>query len=587
MTRPTDLSSDPESSSGRLAFYTGMGLLAFVLVQAAYAMALNRLYYQYYGAFYDSMSYYARMVAVMDLSRTEGFFAGMAKAATNSTVFLPFGFMPFLAKWVEPTRFFATALQSVWVFGLGASLLVYFTWCRKVVLPLALALGLLFVSTHAIYFYNGGLSDFRMDLQLYLLFGITITWFLIALHQGRRWTWLVFGFAAGLCCLGRATSPVYIGLTCVPMALPVFFQGREKILTTLKGVALSAVICLVVAGWFFVLNWKHLHYYYFVWNLDANARLPLATSIRHFFFAWDSAGAAIIWSILGCGVIALSCWVAPLVLHPSAAGWKAGVLGWLRAIEWRAMAPALMPAGYLALSGAGLNPFVSMPSTFGIMLCVVSLAGRWPARGWRVSAIALVAFTGAGWSALSGVPSHSVAPGRTNRAEAYRAIDRAITHAVAGPTRGRVLVSQVSLGYYHNAALASYFTFDRPLPRTAEGFELAGKQLILLGQHLCAPPTEVEWKKFPGNSDEERIAYVVDTLTHNADFVILPTGKTADYLASHVPYNYINRFTPVIRARLLGDGAWIPLSDPIAVTDDEEYLVYRNSRLAPPSVAPP
>ncbi len=572
----------PSPASGptprQLAGYAMLALLAFVIVQSGYAMALNQLYYLHHGAFYDSMAYYQSMVMIMDTTRAEGFFTGMAKAATDSTVFLPFGFMPFLAKWFEPTRLFATALQSAWVFGLGASLLVYFAWCRRVVLPLALALSLLFLSTHAIYFYNGGLSDFRMDLQLYLLFGITLTWFLIALHQGRTWTWLLFGFAAGLCCLGRATSPVYIGLTCLPMALPVFFQGHEKILATCKGVALSAVTCVVVAGWFFVLNWKHLHYYYFVWNLDANAKLPLATSIQHLRFAWDSAGPVILWAAFLAALIAASEWFLPL-FRPGAEDWEKPALAWLRTIEWRALAPALAPAGYLVLSGAGLNPFVSMPSAFGLILTLVSLAGRWPARGWRVPVIALVALTGAGWSAVSGIESHAVSPGRFNWADAYRTIDRALVTHSATMKSDRLVVAQISCGYYHNNALASFYNFDHPLPRTREGFVLNGRQLVLLGKYVYSAATEVEWKVHPGATDTERIGNIAAALNAEAHFAILPTEKTAGTLARDLPANYINRFTPAIRARLLATGSWVAISMPFAVTDQEDYVVYRNTGL--------
>jgi hypothetical protein len=62
----------------------------------------------------------------------------------------------------------------------------------------------------AVFRANGGISDFRMDLALYIFFSLVMCWYL-ASYETRSWlSWVRSGVAIALCCWNRATSPVYL-----------------------------------------------------------------------------------------------------------------------------------------------------------------------------------------------------------------------------------------------------------------------------------------------------------------------------------------------------------------------------------------
>ena len=79
--------------------------MAFVVVQAAYAIALNRLFYAHHGPFYDSVSYLGVLAKLLDVAKVDGFFSALKASTQGATVFLPFGLVPFFGKFVGDKNF--------------------------------------------------------------------------------------------------------------------------------------------------------------------------------------------------------------------------------------------------------------------------------------------------------------------------------------------------------------------------------------------------------------------------------------------------------------------------------------------------
>lgn len=189
---------------------------------------------------------------------------------------------------------------------------------------------------------------------------------------------------------------------------------------------IAGTIAVVLAGWFFVLRFDAL-YNNVVWNTDANVHLPLAQSSRHFLNA-----AHLLW-----GPIFLACLAASLVVWRGFPGWRAVSAG-LRVWPWELLLAAVMPAGFLMMRGAGLNPFVSMPSAFGMGAVLLALPGMWEHVGRIRGLLAVGAIlAGRDYSAFMGYEIHSAREGAPCE---IAAIERALrlskpTHRNGGDPR--------------------------------------------------------------------------------------------------------------------------------------------------------
>ena len=123
---------------------------------------------------------------------------------------------------------------------------------------------------------------------------------------------------------------------------------------------LASAVAATVAGWFFVSNFRHLYFYYVVWNQDANARLSLSESVRHLGFAMHHIGLPLLF------VLVL------IALYTCAQSLRRCGTGLKKRLNWPPLLFSTVPLGYLVLSGSGLNPFVSIVGVSGIMLFLLS-----------------------------------------------------------------------------------------------------------------------------------------------------------------------------------------------------------------------
>jgi len=216
------------------------------LAAGLFAVSLNTRFYARNQPFYDSLSYHEQVHRVMTQARAEGVGPALGTACRSSTVCLPLVAAAFVGPFITPSRTFGIAVQIVELLVFCGTLWFYLHRIRSLSPLLAALVVTPFLLWRCLYDFNGGLSDFRMDLSLALLFATTVLWYLIATATGARWHFVALGIAA----------------------------------------ATAAVGCL----WFFLLNYEALHYYYVVWNTDANAHLPLRKALRHAAFAVGHVG---------------------------------------------------------------------------------------------------------------------------------------------------------------------------------------------------------------------------------------------------------------------------------------------------------
>jgi len=554
---------------------TGIAILFLLTLSFAlgiYATALNRLYYSTYVAFYDSVAYLDRLAYIIHVGRTSGIADAVKLASTACTVFLPFGIAAVLSPILPIERATAIWLQVPFVLFLLISVWQYFRLRFEAGPLLAAALATPVAAIAGFFWHNGGLSDFRMDLLLYLQTGSASVWLLIALHRQKPGDWVICGIFCTMACLSRATAVVYLVVMLAPLLGAHLLLRPERRWRITLGVLSIGLIWAVSALWFFILNYDYLYYYYFIWNEDANARLPLSEALIHFQFAFDSVGMPILIACLLTGVGNL------LFISLIRRDWHWRYLGLTLEPFWLAVAPA----GYLALRGAGLNPFVSMPSALGIVLLLLALPGTWKDLSQRRKVIcAVVLFAGCLVSAQSGWQNHLSPPGYADFNAPYRKTVNAIRKSPSIRSETTVAVNMFGCGSATASSFRNYLIFSLGFSMDQDGNLIDPKtgqtlKIGTVGGAECA--TLVEWEKLPGESEEDRIQGLTNQLAESSDFLFVPTRETADYLEQNFSHNYINRYVPRLRDGLLKLGGWIVVREHLKFSDNDEYALLAKAR---------
>ena len=275
----------PGIRSNAIVYISGTAFLIAITIISVY---LNITFYNTYGGFYDSVSYLNRLVTLSTIVRDHGFFAATKSASVDSTVFIPWIFGIILSIFHEPMRIFGVfiqvpllILQFVTAFRFFRQGSNFSSW-RSLIYAMPL------VAYPAVFHFNGGLNDFRMDLSQAYAYGSFLAILLLARQSGRIWDWVFVGGLVAIASLVRATTPVYVVLL---MGLSLLLDLRRFSLTfVLTRYAISGAVFSLCAGWFYIINFDNLYYYYFIWNTDANAHLPLRESLRHLSFVGSAIG---------------------------------------------------------------------------------------------------------------------------------------------------------------------------------------------------------------------------------------------------------------------------------------------------------
>jgi hypothetical protein len=544
-----------------------LAIAAFQLAFGLYAVALNELFYSRFGPFYDSLSYYNQLALMQGVAQSDGRVAAFFKTAYASTVVYPWlVFAPF-ARSMSLFRGIGSWIQIFAAGWMQLALFYYFLQVKGRNWVEAFAFSAVFVLIAASFDINGGFSDFRMDMLQYLLFATMLAVYAIARFRKTFWWWALLGLSAGLLCLARATSPIYLAALFAILATVDFTSDWSNRVGILLRWVLAGVVVCAVAGWYFIANFRHLYYYYAVWNEAATARNPLSESIQH------------LWQIpihIGGPLLLALAFVAALLLAFSYREMGAAIVG---KINWRPLLFSAVPLSYLVISGSGVNPFVSIVAVAGLILFLLDpianrgISERLPALTSLliVTVLAAACLVNAG-RAIERRSSQAMFTWMPTQ-EGIRAVLDAITDAAnrAGGQR-TYRYGFVHLGVMNQDVVLNAMVFDRksPPPRQQRVFDV-GQARIAEAPVRNNSATEVEWKELPGETDEQKITGIVDALKEKVDFLV--TVPTGDEL---LPYVFIARFVPEITRRVMLSGHWEQIAGPIQVSRIERAVILRN-----------
>src|SRR5262249_24189109 len=289
-----------------------------------------------------------------------------------------------------------------------------------------------------------------------------------------------------------------------PLLLHKLVTSPDRV-KIVKQVSSLIVSLLAVSSWFYILNADWLHYYYVVWNPDANAKLPIGMSIRHFAFVASDAGKWWLPFAVGCGAWAL----------------------WLNRFRRPVARPnlrylwiGLVPAGFLTLRGCGLNPFVSMASLFGLCLFVIMPVDSYHRAGRRGAWLCLVAaVVCAIRTAIPGMANHRTGFGPGGR-RAFMEIESAILNDMQTTGRTSACIGMVHVHYMCPGALENFLLFDGGFGLAENGLTSAANISITFDQLVY--DNEDALATFPGRTAAERLESIVDCCLKD-DYLILPT----------------------------------------------------------------
>ena len=545
-------------------------LSLLVICAGLQAARLNALYYTLHPPFYDSMDYTRQLANVVNIRRTEGFWPAMQSAKT-STVFLPFFAAGLLGSVADASRTFGIWYQTFWLWILCVTFFFYLLKCRHGSAWLALALTLPILGFSCLYRFNGGLSDFRMDLTFAIMYCSSSIVYFCTYATGCRLIWVAFGVLTGLTLLSRATAPVFFVLGFFPpMLARIWCSGRHERRVLLANAALACGIAAVLSVWFYLDQFDHLHYYYAVWNPDARASLSLAQSSQHITFALNALG----WSIFAF-IIA---WYLVRLCSTKFSLTTTHVISLMRQCNWVALWVALAPVVFLVLRGAGLNPFVSMPSAFALYVFLAAPLCQ-QARS-HVSQDSVFLLFGLAIAVLlqaipQGITSHLEA--NTGRMSAHREVLDTLFQDAKQLDKKQILFTTIHTYYMTTASLFNVLTYDYPSSWKDRVLVVEGISFRRVG--YLTPAVEVEWEHLSGTNRGEKLESVTRFINEKIDYVVLPTDETLDFLETHIRHVFVNIVARSLKTSILNTGRWTPVSATIQQSVDEKVVVYRNDNL--------
>jgi hypothetical protein len=548
-----------------------LAIAGLMVLQAGYAMKLNRDFYLVHAPFYDSCGYTNQLADIASTARAEGFGAGI-RDSLHGNVALPWLEMTTLAKIVAPSRYLAIWLQTVWLALLAFSIYWYLVRYRGAPVWLGLCLTLPFVSFARVYEWNGGLPDFRMDLSLYIFTSLSAVWYLATYETESRTPWLLSGIAAMLACLGRATAPIYLIVMLGPLLALRFLnsQGRRKELAV--KCAWMAVPVLVAVGAFLIYNFRFLYYYYVTWSPDANRHLPLRQSYPHLVMvAWHVGNVMVVCAMAACALNIL----------------LGGVQ--IRRIDWKIVWLAAAAPLFLFFRGAGMNPFVSMPAVFGCLLfAYLPFRGSQPlfSREWACWIAGAMAVGASFFNAFTpNVPKPYSGPTRSRMA-GFKAVIELMNQDATRRGLARAEYILPESGDFQCSAFSNVLIYefggkrdnaDTSYPGGCDKARTLSSGVTFHFPHakVFSSTDTVLWNlDVPGNTDEEKMGNMVSIAMQSANYLLIPDQPTLDWLEKNLKFNLINLKARELKARLLATGEWVQLGGGFAASDHETIEVY-------------
>ncbi len=530
-------------------------LVFFGLSIGLIAAVQNLNFYHTYSAFYDSMAYLNQLAWVMENTQSEGFWVTVADSYTHSTVFLPWLFGALLSYVAEPSRMLGIAIQMPLIFlqlftgyrfflSTGAS-----PW-RAAVYALPL------IAYPAIFYFNGGLSDLRMDLSQALTYGSFLAALMVARKKDSLKEWVFVGLIISVACLYRATTPVYVVVVLsMTFLLDLQTLGLNR---SLRRYSLIGVVVTLLTGWFYLLNYNHLYYYYFIWNTDANAHLPLHESLMHINFIIKHIGIPLLTVLL----IAMLITSYNLIKHCQ---WR------LLKLNWVALVGTLVPATYLVFSGAGLNPFVSMVSVPGLILFSLHMAecDNLVTNSHNNQIFPTILSVILIYSIFTSIKNSNreVSTWIPYKQGAAKLID-SVEHDAELKKTDHIMLAFLYLGSVDEAVITNHLIYE-------EGYKYKKNHTIIKNKTTIEAlrygfGAEAEWKEIPGTTDQEKLNYVTKDALVKANYIIM--ADEGSDLPSH---HRINHYAQNMRSLLENSNAVEKLESGIILSKTEKVTVYR------------
>jgi hypothetical protein len=531
-------------------------LCAILAAEGGYAVHLNREFYRQHIPILDSCSYDNYLAVVLNYTHAHGIRAALDNRMAFGNVALPWLEAMAISRFTGPSRELGVWLQWIWLWALAVSLYWYFTRYRGVPPWRALSITLPFVCFESALHWAGGLEDFRMDFSLYIFLALASVWFLIARQNGSRRAWLLAGAAGSLACLARATAPVYLAVMLGPLLAVEIVRAPKSMAKRLPWMAIPYAAAL----WFLLGNYAELHFYYAEWSPDANRHLPLRQALMHGLIG-----------LAHLGIPLLAASIAALALAVR----KRGRVKPL-AIDWRLAWLAASPAFFLILRGAGLNPYVSMPCVFGVLM--FAFFPWWDARGKDaisrpVCALAVAACLLTAATANLPHPLRGVNP---TRAEAMHSlIDRILDDARARGLRD-VTYGIPGIGDFHSCAFANTLIFDYKGTPGGGGVRLpSGASLAFPDEGVFGASDAFLWDRYvPGKTDALKMDFLVGAALARERYLLLPDERGLEFLERKWSYNFCNLKVRELKRRLLATGRYAPLGEPAGISAKEWIQVY-------------
>ncbi|MCC6587310.1 MAG: hypothetical protein IT168_11510 [Bryobacterales bacterium] len=534
-------------------------LSILLLCLGFFAQRQNSLFYEKFAPFFDSAPYNNALALAVSDTNSQGAIAAF-RSSLHSTGPLPLFETILLTKLgivkTPVTRALGVWLQMIWLSVLAFAMFAYLHFCRRLNPAMAVVYTLPFIAFEGIFYYNGGLSDFRLDLSLYLLSSVTVTFYLFTYWRDSYLWWLAAGVCAGLTCLTRATAAIYLPIMLGPIifARLCFSARRWRILA---GVGVMLIPAALISLAYLLYTYEYLHYYYVVWNADANAKLPLRESVIHFRLAYRHIGfypALVLAFALLTGIL------------------DTGVRRSLRLIDWKLLYLGLAPLLFLVLRGAGPNPFVCMPAVFGFTLFALAPVNVQGPKSWSfLRAIAACAIVTTCLYSAARVPARDTA-NLPPMAGMRKTIDLLKADAGAAP---EIRFMTTHIGTLQASLLRNVLVYEyEGLLKNGGVRDPQGTLWLTPLENQFSPAVPIVWEQeVKGVDDTAKIEYLLNESRKHLDYLTFPEDSTIAWLERNLPH-YANLKVGQIKKRFLQSGEWTPIGDVIEIVPHERFRIY-------------
>ena len=303
----------------------------------------------------------------------------------------------------------------------------------------------------------------------------------------------------------------------------------------------------------------HLHFVY----KHLGARLIYWVLIVYAIMAWTGRRSEEVKNSSNAKAILLSTW---RLIVESVRGTDARLI-WL----------ALAPIGFLVFTGAGLNPYVSMPAVLGCLLCLIGPVLISPHRlgpgkpRLLAGSLAVLCFV---LLAIKGWEKHK--PRECNSMAAHReTIQTMIEDAKAHGLRYFNFDS--SHVYYLNASsLHSTARFDVKDVSVVDSKLSSDGVFLFRNSIISHVVAQANWNELPGEGTELKLQSLLNQADETCDYLIVPESNTIEFLEKQVSLNIINQHQRVFKDHVQKSSNWTPISGPIANSENEVVRIFRN-----------